>query len=136
MNKQVERNDETVDRNREGEARPGEVVDREKGPSSVDSWRRQIIGALIGGFIALILSGLAVQLGWIEGRVVNHVLWGGVIGGIVGGSESLEQAGARLTQRDAPVLNMAVALLGMAVLFGIVFLVVWGLSQLIRSPEM
>jgi Na+/phosphate symporter len=132
VNTQSEGNGEMIDRE-EGEERQAESgeVGRPR-RSFQDSWWRQVIGALIGGFIALALAALAIQLGWIQGNVVSYALWGGVIGGIIGGSASLEQAGSRLTQRDAPLLNIIVALVGMLVVFGVLFFLVWFLSQFLR----
>ena len=130
MNKQSDRDDRVV--RGEGDEGQAREAARDERASRLESWRRQIVGAVIGAFIALALAGLAMQGGWIEGNLVTYALWGGVIGSVIGGSESLQRAGSRLTQRDAPVLNLIVALLGMVIFFGIIFLIVIGLSRLLK----
>lgn len=106
--------------------------DQSSSPSP-GSLGRQLVGALIGGALALMLGAAALQLGWIQGNLTRLVLWGGVIGGLVGGSQALAAAGKRLTRRDNPVLNVVVALVGMAVVFSVLFALVYWLSVLIRQ---
>ncbi len=89
-------------------------------------WGPQIVGATIGAFCFMILGGLANQFGWQIGQTSRFWLWGAVIGGLIGSAESLENAGARLTNSDKRWLNIVVSLLGMVVLFGIIL----GLSDI------
>lgn len=96
-------------------------------------WGRQSVGAIIGAFVALILAGLAAQMGWIGGNLMIYALWGGVIGGLIGGSEALERAGARLTQRDNRALNIVVALIGMFVVFVFLLGLTYGISRLVQN---
>ncbi len=102
-------------------------------PTPPQNWGHQLVGAFIGGALALVLGAGALQLGWIQGNLVRFALWGGVIGGLIGGSEALASAGRRLTKRDNTVLNIAVSLVGMAVIFSVLFALVYGLSILIRQ---
>lgn len=111
--------------------REKDVVTQDAGRPSQD-WGRQSVGAIIGAFIALILAGLAAQFGWIGGNLMVYALWGGVIGGLVGGTEALERAGRRLTQRDNKALNIIVALVGMIVVFSLLLVVSLGISRLIQ----
>ena len=76
------------------------------------NWKSQLIGAGVGVLIALVISGILRELGYIEGNPITYALWGGVIGGLFGGSDDLARAGSRLTRRDERWLNIIVALLG------------------------
>ncbi len=107
-------------------------ADKQITPPPPQTWGRQLVGAFIGGGLALILGAGALQLGWIQGNLVRFALWGGVIGGLIGGSEALAAAGRRLTKRDNAVLNVAVALVGMVVIFTVLFALVYWLSTFIR----
>lgn len=89
-------------------------------------WRPQILGAMIGAFCFMVLGGLANQLGWQIGQTDRLLLWGAVIGGIVGSADSLAAAGSNLTKSDNRWLNILVALLGMIIIFSIIY----GLSSL------
>ncbi len=104
-------------------------VESEKQPErpTPDTWGRQIVGALIGAAVAWVLTMWARQAGWIEGNPVRYVMWGAVIGGLVGAIENLEAAGRKLTRRDVRWLNALVGVLGMAV----VSAVIYGLSFVI-----
>jgi len=104
-------------------------VESEKRPErpAPDTWGRQIVGALIGAAVAWVLSAWARQAGWIAGDPIRHVMWGAVIGGLIGAVENLEAAGRRLTRRDSRWLNALVGVLGMAV----VSAVIYGLSFVI-----
>ncbi len=107
--------------------------DRAEGQEVAGSWERQIVGAFVGAAVALLLAVGAQQLGWFQGSLIRYVLWGGVIGGLVGGSDRLEQAGSRLTRLDIRWLNITVAILGMAIVFGVLFAIALGVSTLIRQ---
>jgi hypothetical protein len=108
-------------------------TEEQASPPSPGNLGRQLVGALIGAAIALMLGAAALQLGWIQGNLTRLALWGGVIGGLIGGSEALAAAGKRLTKRDNPVLNVVVALVGMAAIFSVLFALVYWLSILIRQ---
>jgi len=99
---------------------------------SAGSLRRQTIGALIGAAVVFLLAMAAQQFGWVPGDMTRYVLWGGVIGGLVGGSDTLAQAGKRLTRRDADWLNILVALLGMAAIAGALYAVAAGVLYILR----
>ena len=99
---------------------------------SADSLRQQAIGALIGAAAAFLLAMAAQQFGWVPGDVTRYVLWGGAIGGLVGGSDTLAQAGRRLTHSDADWLNALVALLGMAVISGVLYAIATGILYILR----
>ena len=101
-------------------------------PTPPQTWGRQLVGAFIGGALALVIGAGALQLGWIQGNLMRFALWGGVIGGLIGGSEALAAAGRRLTKRDNAVLNVAVSLVGMVVIFTVLFALVYWLSMFIR----
>jgi hypothetical protein len=97
-------------------------------------WGPQLLGAMIGAFIFLIAGGLASQLGWVSNPTNRWWLWGAVIGGLLGSTDSLNNSGKILTKKDNKWLNVTVSLAGMAVLFGLVFalstLVGWILRKL------
>ncbi|MCU0521552.1 MAG: hypothetical protein MUF84_12760 [Anaerolineae bacterium] len=95
-------------------------------------WGRQILGAIIGGAVVLVLGTAARQLGWIDQDLTRYVMWGAVIGALFGSSESLERAGQRLTRRDEPWLNIAVSLIGMAVAFALIYVISRGMMALIQ----
>ena len=108
-------------------------------PTQVDSetsrarnWGNQILGALIGGAVALAAAAAVREMGWISGPLIRWMLWGGVIGGLVGASERLAQAGKRLTRRDETWLNVFVALIGMALVFTLIFGLAYGAGLLVR----
>ena len=90
-------------------------------------WGPQILGAMIGAFIAYIAGGLASQLGWVAGSTQRWWLWGGAIGGLFGSVDSLSNSGKILTKKDNRWLNIAVSLIGMAVI-AVMFI---GLSRLV-----
>ena len=96
------------------------------------SLRQQMIGALIGAAVAFLLARVAQQFGWVPGDMTRYLLWGGVIGGLVGGSDTLAQAGKRLTRRDSDWLNILVSLLGMAVISGVLYAIAFGLVYILR----
>jgi hypothetical protein len=123
----------------EGMARQGED-ERRSEPQAADdlsrppgSLRRQLIGALIGAAIALVVSSIGRQLGWLGGDAIQYLLWGGIIGGLVGGSDALAQAGKRLTRRDEDWLNILVSLIGMAAIMGVIFALAYVLNELVRG---
>jgi hypothetical protein len=91
------------------------------------NWGSQIIGAMIGAFVFLVIGGVASYLGWVTLRTDRLLLWGGVVGGFIGSIDSLATAGLRLTKKNNKWLNVGVSFLGMLVFFGIVF----GLSRLV-----
>jgi uncharacterized membrane protein len=97
------------------------------------SLRRQLIGSLVGAAIAILLQSAGRQLGWWTGDMVQFLLWGGVIGGLIGGSDALSQAGKRLTGRDEDWLNILVSLVGMVVLFGSLFAIIYALGSVLRG---
>jgi hypothetical protein len=85
------------------------------------NWGRQIIGAAIGALLVLVLGTAAKLLGWTDVDLARYVWWGAVVGGLFGSSESLERAGGRLTRRPEAWLNISVSLVGMAVIFAVLF---------------
>jgi len=95
------------------------------------SLRRQMIGALIGAAVAFLLARAAQQFGWVSGDMTRYLMWGAVIGGLVGGSDTLAQAGQRLTHRDSVWLNVLVSLLGMAVISGVLYAISIGLARIL-----
>lgn len=121
-----------MEKREEGEERgqPKAADEPRRPPGSL---RRQFIGSLIGAGIALAILFLGRQLGWLGGDVVQFLLWGGVIGGLIGGSDALAQAGKRLTGRDEDWLNILVSLVGMALVFSALFAIAYALSWLIRT---
>jgi len=104
----------------------------ETATQATDSWGRQMFWAAVGGLLALVAASLARGAGLISGSLVQYVLWGGVVGGLIGGADALAVAGKRLTRKDARGLNILAALLGMAFLFGAFFLLVRAVSWLVR----
>lgn len=122
-------------KSKQGNGDRRELVDsgHETATQTTDSWGRQMVGAIIGGMLALVAAALARGSGLISGALVQYVLWGGVIGGLIGGADALAEAGKRLTRRDTRWLNILAALLGMAVLFSAFFLLVRGVAWLVRS---
>jgi hypothetical protein len=93
----------------------------EKRPEPRQDLGRQAMGAVIGGAAGL-LAAMAVRLlGWGGENMIPFILWGSVVGATVSDIEALENAGRRLTRRDARWLNIAVALLGMVVVFAFIF---------------
>jgi hypothetical protein len=96
------------------------------------SLRRQMIGALIGAAVAFLMATAAQQFGWVPGDMTRYLMWGGVIGGLVGGSDTLAQAGKRLTHRDSVWLNVLVSLLGMAVISAVLYALSMGLMYILR----
>ncbi|MCJ7550661.1 MAG: hypothetical protein MUQ30_13390 [Anaerolineae bacterium] len=96
------------------------------------SLRRQMIGASIGAAVAFLLARAAQQFGWAPGDMTRYLMWGGVIGGLIGGSDTLTQAGKRLTHRDEDWLNILVSLLGMAVISAVLYAVSIGVVNILR----
>jgi hypothetical protein len=92
-----------------------------------------MIGALIGAAVVFLLARVAQQFGWVPGDMTRYLMWGGVIGGLVGGSDTLAQAGKRLTHRDSVWLNVLVSLLGMAVISGVLYALAYGVVYLLQS---
>ncbi len=91
-----------------------------------------MIGALIGAAVAFLLASAAQQFGWVPGDMTRYLMWGGVVGGLVGGSDTLAQAGKRLTHRDSDWLNILVSLLGMLVISGVLYAISVGLMSILR----
>lgn len=96
------------------------------------SLQRQMIGALIGAAVAFLLASAAQQFGWVPGDMTRYLMWGGVIGGLIGGSDTLTQAGKRLTHRDADWLNILVSLLGMALISAVLYVIAVGVMYILR----
>ena len=96
----------------------------------------QLKGAAIGAAIALMLGYAAIQLGWLQGRLVRYALWGAAIGGLLAASDELARAGSRLTKRDTKWLNILVAVIGFVVIFaalvGMVSLAAWIVNSILR----
>jgi hypothetical protein len=107
----------------------GEKTERQ----TPDTLGRQVVGALIGGAVIWVLATVARQFGWQGDNTTRYVLWGAMVGGLIGGSETLIAAGRRLTRRDNAWLNMAVALLGMAVIAGVIYGLAFLGSMLFRQ---
>lgn len=97
----------------------------ESGLPRTDEVRRpdlgeQLKGAAIGAVIGLGLGYVAKEgLGVVQGRLVQYALWGGAIGGLLGGADELARAGSRLTKRDEKWLNVLVSVIGFIVIFGV-----------------
>ncbi len=100
-------------------------------PESRD-WGRQIIGALIGGALVLVIGTIGQRLNLIVGSLTRPILWGAVVGALFGSSRRLEHAGRRLTRRDLPWLNVLVALAGMAVIFVLFYVLTRGILTLVQ----
>jgi len=96
------------------------------------SLRRQMIGALIGAAVAFLLASVGRQFGWAPGDMTRYLMWGGVIGGLAGGSDTLTQAGKRLTHSDSNWLNILVSLLGMAVISAVLYAISFGVLAILR----
>lgn len=92
----------------------------EKRPEPQQDWGRQTMGAVIGGAAGLLVAMGVRLLGWGGENVISFILWGSVVGAMVSGIEALENAGRRLTRRDARWLNIAVAVVGMVVIFAFI----------------
>lgn len=121
-----------MDEQSEQERRSAEAVAQaeaeERDRARPRDWGSQMVGAAIGALVALGLAWGAVQMGWISGNLTTYALWGGVIGGLVGGADTLAHAGRRLTHREDRWLNVLVALVGMVVVFGVFF----GIGYVVR----
>ncbi|MBN1247503.1 MAG: hypothetical protein JXC32_07575 [Anaerolineae bacterium] len=109
---------------------PGRRDELARPPGSL---RRQFIGSLIGAAIAMVIFLLSRQLGWLGGELVQYLLWGAVVGGLIGGSDALAQAGKRLTKRDEDWLNILVSLVAMAVIVGMLFALSSALTTLLQN---
>jgi D-alanyl-lipoteichoic acid acyltransferase DltB (MBOAT superfamily) len=90
-------------------------------------WGRQTIGSIIGGAVGLLIAMGLRQLGWGGETLLPFVLWGAVVGAMLSNIEALENAGQRLTRRDARWLNVGVSILGMVFIFAFIF----ALAQLV-----
>lgn len=100
-------------------------------PESKD-WGRQIIGAMVGGAIVLVIGTVGQRLGLVGDSLTQFVLWGAVVGALFGSSRRLEHAGRRLTRRDLQWLNILVALIGMAVVFVFFYVLTRGILSLVQ----
>ena len=96
----------------------------------------QIVGALIGAFIFYILSEVAKRIGWLPSQPDRLWLWGAVIGGLFGSADSLSDAGSRLTNKKNKILNIIVALVGMFIIFGIIFMMVSFISRFLPKLDL
>jgi len=96
-----------------------------------DAWSRQLLGALVGALAGLLVLILGESVGALSGDRVRYMLWGAVVGGLIGASEKLADAGKGLTKRDETWLNMLVALIGMAVITGVVFALALAITRLV-----
>lgn len=96
-----------------------------------DAWSRQLLGALVGALAGLLVLILGESVGALSGDRVRYMLWGSVVGGLIGASEKLADAGKGLTKRDEPWLNILVALIGMAVITGVVFALALAITRLV-----
>ncbi|MBN2005573.1 MAG: hypothetical protein JXA21_19595 [Anaerolineae bacterium] len=103
-------------------------------PSRGRSLRQQMLGAVIGGVIALMLLRIGNQIGW--WLSINETTWilvGAVVGSMASSFDYYDRAGAHLTGRQSKgnkktaALNIFVALLGMVVIAALIF----GLSSLV-----
>jgi hypothetical protein len=80
-----------------------------KGKPERVNWNRQLLGALAGGLLGLLLAvvfpPLAEQVG-----MINLVLWTAVLGGALASLEGFIRAGASLTRSQNRRLNLLVGL--------------------------
>lgn len=97
------------------------------------NWRPQIVGSVIGAFVFFIAGGIAQYFGWLPDSMNTAWLWGAVLGGLVGSLDSLEHAGSILTKKENKWLNIAVALVGMAVIFSVLLVMVQWLGRFLSS---
>ncbi|MDF1514741.1 MAG: hypothetical protein P1S60_13110 [Anaerolineae bacterium] len=95
------------------------------------NWRDQIIGSVLGAFIFYILGGLLQYFGVIKSPIDRFWLWGAVIGGLFGSTDSLNIAGARLTNSENKGLNILVSLVGMVIIFTVVYAIASLINRLI-----
>jgi len=102
-------------------------------PEPSRRWDLQILGGVVGAVAAYAISGIAGELGWAVGERSRWLLWGAVLGSLLGSGEVLSRAGARLTGKSNRVLNTAVAVLGMVLVFAILTGLVVAAVGLYRS---
>ena len=110
---------------------PAPVVEKAQDPQP--KWGTQTMGAVLGGIMGLLLAFLLRRLGWGGENTLRFVLGGGVAGAMVAGVDSLERAGRRLTRRDEPWLNIVVAVVGMAIIFAVIFGLSYAFALLMRQ---
>lgn len=87
-------------------------------------WGQQMIGALIGALVMVVAMQIGPSFGWQPANRTMPFLIGGTVGALLFSLDRLALAGSRLTRRTeglgARMLNVLIALLGMAVITGLV----------------
>ena len=86
------------------------------------SWVRQTLGALLGAGVGWLAAGFAPRWGLTLREPTRLVLWGAALGALLASLDRFILAGSRLsgrTGKQAALLNFALALLGGAVIFGL-----------------
>jgi len=100
-------------------------------------WGQQMLGALVGALAMAVAIQLGPSLGWQPGDRTSLLLIGAAVGAGLFTLERFAQAGSRLTRRSEGLgmraLNILVALLGMALMAGLIMglasLVIWLFRQ-------
>jgi hypothetical protein len=85
-----------------------------------------VVGLVVGAALGAVVAALSGTFGY-SLALNDGLFWGAVFGGILAGVPEFAQAGAVLTMRDKPVLNLLVGLIGSLVFLGVVV----GLTSLI-----
>ncbi len=108
-----------------------EAVEKRQEPQQ--NWRRQTMGSVIGGAAGLLLA-MGLRMLNVGGEnLLPFILWGAVLGSMLSGIEALERAGQRITRRDVRWLNVAVAIMGMIIIFAFIFGLMHGLTLVMRQ---
>lgn len=98
----------------------------------------QLVGAVLGAFVAFIVIRIAGQFGWFPGNQNLFLLIGAAVGSLLVDLERLEKAGSYLTRRTRKyahrisALNVGAAILGMLVMIAIVIAISYLVLLLIR----
>ncbi len=87
-------------------------------------WGQQMLGAVIGALAMAVALQIGAALGWEPANRTALLFIGGAVGAVLFDLERFALAGSRLTRRtDGPgirLLNIVIALLGMALVGGLV----------------
>jgi len=89
----------------------------------------QLVGAVVGAVVVLLALRIGTQVGWWQppARETGWILLGAFVGSLASSLGYYDRAGAHLTGRQSQgnktilALNVFVALLGMAVIMGLIF---------------
>jgi hypothetical protein len=99
-------------------------------------WGQQMMGALVGALVMGMAMKIGPSLGWTPGDRTTLFLIGGTVGAMIFSLDRLAQAGSRLTRRTeglgARLLNIAIALLGMALVGGVFLALSYLVGRLIN----